>query len=126
MNFENNVNSFFMKDKGLVSTSEDPGFIAAHLASRANRKNDYVLLEMVTNKGVSLCRKNKQSDSVQSFEQERLLPTNVVFAVHNQKVKTIQTSSDREKLLRSKHFSVGRTVKKRLLTVELVDTDLLE
>lgn len=114
-----------LMDKGFVSTTEDPGFIAAHLTNKRNKKNNYIMLEMLTTKGISVNTYEEQGASIQSVEQERVLPTNVKFSVFGKSQKKITAGADRMELLEQTGHFTGRNVNKNIYTIELVDADLL-
>lgn len=70
------------KDKGFVSASADPEYVAAHIMDRDGKKNsNYIVLEILTDAGASLHSASEYSGSVQDVEAEVLLPRNTGMRV---------------------------------------------
>lgn len=123
------------KEKGYLSTSADPEFVASHImdnskGGKVNRK--YIVLEMVSSRGGSLQTKAGTSDSnIQSFEAEVLLPRNATFQIVDTVKKKITFGKHREDIEKryrnsdgSVHdFSVGKGI--AVPIVRMVDTELL-
>lgn len=85
-------------DAGFMSTSEDPSFIAAY-AKKHSRNRKFIILEIETNKGISLQQQEERVGDLLTFEKERLLPRNMKFTVEELSQKTIKIDDSRENLL---------------------------
>ena len=86
-----------ISDSAFLSTTEDPAYIAGHFAAR--KGSNYVVYQIVSRKGVSVVRDEKERHgSVQSFEKERLLPRDSRFRVVGHKREKITVSEEREEI----------------------------
>lgn len=115
------------EDEGFMSTTEDPALIAAVVSSSKKHEPDkeYIALQILTNDGVSLqYDKNESELNIQSFEKERLLPTNKKFATIESKTKNFNISKDREKIIK-KFSSYGVVKNVKIPVVTMIDMDLL-
>lgn len=121
------------KDKGFVSTSADPEFVAAEVMTRADKKKNtrYVIMEILSNSGGSVQRDDYRSaGKVQSLESEVLLPRNSGLRIIDSGKRSFVFSSDREDLemhaRRSKKeldFSAGK--KFSLPVIRMIDENLI-
>lgn len=124
------------KDKGFLSTSADPEYIAAHIMDRSKgrRNKNYVVLEMLSDRGGSLqYREEPNPGWVQSLEAEILLPRNTGFQIVDSGKKTFTFNKDRKDLEQrfrtfratySLDFSEGKSVE--IPVVRMVDTKLIK
>lgn len=122
------------KDKGYLSTSADPEYIASHIMdnSKGKTNKNYIVLEMVSDRGGSLQPTPETNDSrIQSFEAEVLLPRGTTFQIVDTVKKKITFGKDRkdiEKKYRNSDgsihdFSAGNGISVPI--VRMVDTKLL-
>lgn len=125
------------KEKGYLSTSADPEYVASHIMDRSpgkkNRVNkNYIVLEMVSNQGASLQPTPETEDSrIQTFEAEVLLPRGTTFQIVDTVKKKIVFGKDRkdiEKKYRNSDgslhdFSAGKGI--NVPIIRMVDTKLL-
>lgn len=97
---ENFENTDEYTDKAFISTTEDPEHIAGFIHAYGQKKK-YVLLEIETNKGISLQDKPEEmSGRLTSFEKERLLPRDMKFSIESINETTIKPNPTRETLTR--------------------------
>lgn len=121
-------------EKGYMSTSADPEFIAAKLAQKnrgkVNRK--FIVLEVVSNRGVSL--QNHQTSkrgNIQSQEQEVLLPRDTKFRIAGvKKRQKFRLAEDRPDLLDSRSHLYAKNYCSKgdetiLPVIQLVDESLI-
>ena len=85
-------------DTGFMSTTEDLSFIAAY-AKKHSRNRKFIVLEIETNKGISLQQKEERVGDLLTFEKERLLPRDMKFTIEELSQKTIKVDDSRENLL---------------------------
>lgn len=121
------------KDKGFMSTSADPEFVAAEVMTRAEKKKNtrYVIMEILSNSGGSLQSKPYRSaGKVQTLEAEVLLPRNSGLRIIDSGKRSFTFASDREDLemhaRRSKKeldFSEGK--KFSLPVIRMIDENLI-
>lgn len=124
------------KDKGYLSTSADPEYVASHVMHRSMANNEsshqYVVMEILTKRGVSLTPYEKpRSGQVQSLEAEILLPRNAGMRIIDSCKKKVVFGTDR-KDLESQYrdrdgtrldFSKGAS--KSFTMVRMIDEDLI-
>lgn len=118
-------------DKSVLSTSEDPSFISAYISKQKNH-NQYIVFEIVSKDGISLQSKEQErAGNLQSFEKERLLPTNKKFKIVHIREEKIKIDSSRQELY--KNFnptyninSIPRKISPKNTTIiSMIDNDLL-
>lgn len=85
-------------DTGFMSTTEDLSFIGAY-AKKHSRNRKFIVLEIETNKGISLQQKEERVGDLLTFEKERLLPRDMSFTVDEISEKSIKIDESRQKLL---------------------------
>jgi len=85
-------------DTGFMSTTEDLSFIAAY-AKKHSRSRNFIVLEIETNKGISLQQNEERVGDLLTFEKERLLPRDMKFTVNGISAKSIKIDESRQKLL---------------------------
>lgn len=85
-------------DTGFMSTTEDISLIAGY-AKKHSRNRNFIVLEIETNKGISLQQKEEQVGDILTFEKERLLPRDMKFTVDQISSKSIKIDESRQKLL---------------------------
>lgn len=92
-------------DKGYMSTTEDISFIATY-TKKYSHKN-YIILDIETDKGISLQKDQETIGHLQSFEKERLLPRDMTFEVQDKTQTSIKIDKSRQKLLHqfSRYYS---------------------
>lgn len=124
------------KDKGFLSASADPEYIAAHIMDRSagKRNKGYVVLEMLSDRGGSLqYREEPDPGWVQSLEAEILLPRNTGFQIVDSGKKNFTFNKHREdleqrfRMFNTRHsldFSEGKSVE--IAVVRMVDTKLIK
>lgn len=123
------------KDKGYLSTSADPEYVASHIMDRSKggkTNRNYIVLEMVSARGGSLQKhEGPNSSSIQSFEAEVLLPRGSTFQIVDTVKKKITFAKDR-KDIETKYrnsdgsvhdFSAGKGISVPI--IRMVDTELL-
>ncbi|MBC9704064.1 MAG: hypothetical protein H9W81_03380 [Enterococcus sp.] len=89
------------KDKGFVSTSADPEYVAAHIMDREGKRNsNYIVLEMVSDSGASLHNAPEYSGRVQDVESEVLLPRNTGMRIMETGTRTFGFAKKRADLER--------------------------
>lgn len=125
------------KEKGYLSTSADPEYVASHIMDRSKGKKNrinknYIVLEMVSNQGASLQTTPETEDSrIQTFEAEVLLPRGTTFQIVDTVKKKMVFGKDRkdiEKRYRNSDgsihdFSAGKGI--NVPIIRMVDTKLL-
>jgi hypothetical protein len=122
------------KDKGFVSTSADPEYVAAEIMSRAEKKKNtrFVVLEILSNSGGSLQSKPYRSHgSIQTLEAEVLLPRNTGMRILDSSKRSFVFGSDRADLEgHARHsfkkeldFSKGK--KFSLPVIRMIDENLI-
>lgn len=84
-------------DTGFMSTTEDLAFIAAY-AKKHSRNRDFIILEIETNKGISMQSSQESIGRIQTFEKERLLPRDMRFKVQEKFKSRIKIDESRQKL----------------------------
>lgn len=124
------------KDRGFLSASTDPEYIAAHIMDRSSGKKNkgYVVLEMLSDRGGSLqMREEPDPGWVQSLESEILLPRNTGFQIVDTGKKDFVFNKHREDLEQrfsmfnsrgALDFSEGNGLS--LPVVRMVDTKLIK
>lgn len=85
-------------DTGFMSTTEDVSLIAGY-AKKYSRNRKFIVLEIETNKGISLQQKEERVGDLLTFEKERLLPRDMKFTVDKISAKSIKIDESRQKLL---------------------------
>lgn len=121
------------KDKGFVSTSADPEYVAAEIMSRSEKKNtQFIVLEILSNSGGSLQSKPYRSHgSIQTLEAEVLLPRNTGMRILDSSKRSFVFGSDREDLEgHARHsakkeldFSKGKKIS--LPVIRMIDENLI-
>lgn len=123
------------KDRGFLSTTADPEYIAAHVLSRSGTKapQHYFAMEILTKHGVSLQPSERtNTGSVQSLEAEILLPRNTGLHIVGSGKKRFEFGKDRKDLQerynlfgsnRVLDFSEGKGVS--IPVVQMIDTQLV-
>ena len=89
------------KDRGFLSASADPEYVAAHIMNRSDGKRNkgYVVLEMLSSAGGSLQPSDHpNSGHVQSLEAEVLLPRNTGMRIMETASRRFEFSKDRPDL----------------------------
>lgn len=87
------------KDKGYVSSSTDPEYVAAHIMNRdGNRNKNYIVLEMVSDSGASLHNSYEYNGRVQDVESEVLLPRNTGMRIMETGTRTFGFAKKRSDL----------------------------
>ena len=122
------------KDKGFVSTSADPEYVAAEIMSRAEKKTNtrFIVLEILSSSGGSLQSKPYRSHgSIQTLEAEVLLPRNTGMRILDSSKRSFVFGSDREDLEgHARHsakkeldFSKGKKIS--LPVIRMIDENLI-
>jgi hypothetical protein len=127
------------QDKGFTSTTADPEFIIGQLKAfnKSDKKdnNHYVVMEIISKKGVSMqSKKRSTSGHLQSLEKEVILPRIVKFRIADSRKRQAFEFADERKDLHSRFgsydrgeaiedFSKGK--KYRFPLIQLVDEDLI-
>lgn len=86
-------------DTGFMSTTEDLSFIAAY-AKKHSRSRNFIVLEIETNKGISLQQGEERVGDLLTFEKERLLPRDMKFTVEEASKKSIKIDDSRQTLMK--------------------------
>ena len=124
------------KDKGYLSTSADPEYVASHVMHRSLANNEsshqYVVMEILTKRGASMSPyETPHVGNVQSLEAEVLLPRNagmriidsckkkVVFGTHRKDLEEQYRGRDGSRL----DFSQGKS--KSFTMVRMIDEELI-
>lgn len=84
-------------DTGFMSTTEDIAFIAGY-AKKHSRNRKFVILEIETDKGISVQKDEERIGNIQSFEKERLLPRDMKFTVDEIFESSVKIDESREKV----------------------------
>lgn len=120
------------KDKGFVSTTADPEYVAAHIMNREGSRNkNYIVLEMVSDSGASLHQAAEYTGRVQDVEAEVLLPRNTGMRIMETGTRTFgfaKKRSDLERRFRlfggsSIDFDEDATIK--LPVIRMIDESLI-
>lgn len=102
INIEEYIDNTFSKgeysDTGFMSTTQDVSMIAGY-ARKFSKHKKFIVLEIDTNKGISLQRGEERIGDLLSFEKERLLPRDMKFSVEDITKKSIKIDPSRKKLL---------------------------
>lgn len=122
------------KDRGFLSASADPEYVAAHIMDRSpsQRNKGYVVLEMLTKSGASL----QPSDEpywghVQSLEAEVLLPRNTAMRIVETGSRRFEFNKDRNDLASRFHswgnktLDLSKGVGLNLPVVRMIDESLI-
>lgn len=96
---DNFVNKDTYADTGFMSTTEDIAFIAGY-ARKHSRHRNFIVLEIETDKGISLQREHESIGHLQSFEKERLLPRGMSFAIDGIHKARVSVDESRETLMK--------------------------
>jgi hypothetical protein len=121
------------KDRGFLSTTADPEYVAAHVMSRSGgtRNKHYVVMEILSSRGASLQPKAKGSPGwVQSLEAEIILPRNAGLHIVDSGKRTFEFGKDRPDLEQRYNMFGGKGVSLRegttiaLPVIRMVDTAL--
>lgn len=124
------------KDKGYLSTSADPEYVASHVMHRSmvnkESSHQYVVMEILTKRGASMSpHERPHPGNVQSLEAEVLLPRNaglriidsckkkVVFGTHRKDLEEQYRGRDGSWL----DFDKGKS--KSFTMVRMIDEDLI-
>lgn len=128
---ENFLEKQEFSDKSVLSTSEDPSFISAYISKQKNH-NQYIVFEIVSKDGISLqSREQERPGNLQSFEKERLLPTNKKFKIVHIREEKIKISNSRQKLYENFNptYNINSIPKKispkNTTIISMIDNDLL-
>lgn len=127
---ENFANGETISEKGYMSTTEDIAFVLGHV-NRNKDKNNYVVLEIATKKGVSLQDKEKEKPLfIQSLEKERLLPRDMKLKIDYTGQEKLTVDESRENIHLKFNWDVDRQeyepIKpQNLQVVRLIDEELL-
>ena len=119
-----------LSEKGYMSTTEDLAFVLGHI-NRNKDKNNYIIFEIATKKGVSLQDKEKEKPLfIQSLEKERLLPRDMKLQINYTGKEELTVDESRENIHRKFNWDVQRqefqTIDpQNLQVVRLIDEDLL-
>lgn len=119
-----------LSEKGYMSTTEDIAFVLGHI-NRNKDKNNYIIFEIATKKGVSLQDKEKEKPLfIQSLEKERLLPRDMKLQINYTGKEELTVDESRENIHRKFNWDVQRqefqTIDpQNLQVVRLIDEDLL-
>lgn len=94
------------KDKGFLSTTADPEFIAATIMNRDGKRNKrHIVLEILSSSGGSLQpTETPSSGMVQALEAEVLLPRNTGMRILDSGTRSFEFAKDRKEL--SEHFAM--------------------
>lgn len=115
-------------DRGYMSTTEDIGFLSAYLYNRRKTRN-FIVLEIETDKGLSLqTRPYEQVGRIQSFEKERLLPSNISFEIKNIEQVKAHIDQSRESLFKQFNgsaFYSSPIPPQNFTIIKLIDKDLM-
>lgn len=120
------------KDKGFVSTSADPEYVAAHIMNREGSRNkNYIVLEMVSDSGASLHNASEYTGRVQDVEAEVLLPRNTGMRVMETGTRTFGFAKKRADLERRFRLFGGSSIdfdeenSIKLPVVRMIDESLI-
>ena len=119
-----------LSEKGYMSTTEDLAFVLGHI-NRNKDKNNYIIFEIATKKGVSLQDKEKEKPLfIQSLEKERLLPRDMKLQINYTGKEELTVDESRENIHRKFNWDVQKqefqTIDpQNLQVVRLIDEDLL-
>lgn len=119
-----------LSEKGYMSTTEDLAFVLGHI-NRNKDKNNYIIFEIATKKGVSLQDKEKEKPLfIQSLEKERLLPRDMKLQINYTGKEELTVDESRENIHRKFNWDIQRqefqTIDpQNLQVVRLIDEDLL-
>lgn len=119
-----------LSEKGYMSTTEDIAFVLGHI-NRNKDKNNYIIFEIATKKGVSLQDKEKEKPLfIQSLEKERLLPRDMKLQINYTGKEELTVDESRENIHRKFNWDVQKqefqTIDpQNLQVVRLIDEDLL-
>lgn len=119
-----------LSEKGYMSTTEDLAFVLGHI-NRNKDKNNYIVFEIATKKGVSLQDKEQEKPLfIQSLEKERLLPRDMKLQINYTGKEELTVDESRENIHRKFNWDVQRqefqTIdSQNLQVVRLIDEDLL-
>jgi hypothetical protein len=121
------------KDRGFLSTTADPEYVAAHIMSRSGgtRNKHYVVMEILSNRGASLQPKPKGNPGwVQSLEAEIILPRNAGLLIVDSGKRHFEFGKDRPDLAQRYNMFGGRGITPTegtsiaLPVIRMVDTAL--
>lgn len=101
------------KDRGYLSTTADPEYVAAHIMSRSGgtRNKHYVVMEILSSRGASLQPRPKgDSGWVQSLEAEIVLPRNAGLHIVDSGKRHFEFGKDRPELARRYNQFGGRGI----------------
>lgn len=101
------------KDRGFLSTTADPEYVAAHIMSRSGgtRNKHYVVMEILSSRGASLQpRPEGDSGWVQSLEAEIALPRNTGLHIVDSGKRKFEFGKDRPELARRYNQFGGRGI----------------
>ena len=121
------------KDRGYLSTTADPEYVAAHIMSRSGgtRNKNYVVMEILSSRGASLQARPKGDPGwVQSLEAEVILPRNAGLHVVGSGKRHFEFGKDRPDLAQRYNMFGGRDISLTegtsisLPVISMVDTAL--
>lgn len=121
------------KDKGFVSTTADPEYVAAHIMNREGTRNkNYIVLEMVSDSGASLHNAPEYRGRVQDVEAEVLLPRNTGMRIMETGTRTFGFAKKRDDLERrfrlfggSASIDFDEDTSIKLPVVRMIDENLI-
>jgi hypothetical protein len=122
------------KDRGFLSTTADPEYVAAHIMSRSGgtRNKHYVVMEILSSRGASLQPRPKGDPGwVQSLEAEIILPRNAGLHVVDSGKRHFEFGKDRPDLAQRYNMFSNRSsidpkegTRIALPVIRMVDTAL--
>lgn len=121
------------KDRGYLSTTADPEYVAAHIMSRSGgtRNKHYVVMEILSSRGASLQPRPKGDPGwVQSLEAEIVLPRNAGLHVVDSGKRHFEFGKDRPDLAQRYNMFANRSIDPKagtsiaLPVIRMVDTAL--
>lgn len=101
------------KDRGFLSTTADPEYVAAHIMSRSGgtRNKHYVVMEILSSRGASLQPRPKGDPGwVQSLEAEIVLPRNAGLHIVDSGKRHFEFGKDRPDLAQRYNMFGGRAI----------------
>lgn len=123
-----------MQDKGFISTSADPEFVATNAITHSETKKNtrYVMLEILSKDGTAMQNQPYATPGdIQSLEAEVLLPRNKKLRVIDQGKRTITLARDRKDLewyakrYGKKELDLSEGKKISMPVIRMIDEDLI-